>query len=450
MKLKTKIQVYATLVLLITILCINTAIFLLFNKITVDAEVNRVKAEADTLMESLATNMNTGVNLDELLKAYVPNQGIVRIINNEEMTIHTVTKKSKYYNLSADYIQKETHDIVEGQDGMRYAVISTPMIWENGEVVTLQVAEELINLEDTMSTLFYVLLFASLIMVIPALIGARVLSNSLLRPIQRLTNIMTENASQGQMKKIRLSGRSKDELHQMSSTYNQMIDRLRESFTRQEQFVSDASHELKTPISVIKSYTQLLNRWGRKKPEVFEEATEAIQTETDRMDAMIRQMLTLARNQKSDHLKLESVNLTALLQDCVRAFSVTYDRDIQLFSTENKLEGRVDREKINQVFYILIDNACKYSQDEVHVYTDSSEGYIQVKVQDFGEGIPEADVERIFDRFYRVDKARSRDNGGTGLGLSIAKHIVESHNGIITVDTELGNGTAFTVKLPKS
>ncbi|QHS24023.1 HAMP domain-containing histidine kinase [Virgibacillus sp. MSP4-1] len=450
MKLKTKIQVYATLVLLITILCINTAIFLLFNKITVDAEVDRVKAEADTLMESLATNMNTGVNLDELLKAYVPNQGIVRIINDEEQTIHTVTKKSKYYNLSADYIQKETHAIVEGQDGMQYAVISTPMIWENGEVVTLQVAEELINLEDTMSTLFYVLLFASLIMVVPALIGARVLSNSLLRPIQRLTNIMTENAKQGQMKKIRLSGRSKDELHQMSSSYNQMIDRLRESFTRQEQFVSDASHELKTPISVIKSYTQLLNRWGRKKPEVFEEATEAIQTETDRMDVMIRQMLTLARNQKGDHLKLESVNLTALLQDCVRAFSVTYDRNIQLFSTENKLEGWVDREKINQVFYILIDNACKYSQDEVHVYIDSSEGYIQVKVQDFGEGIPEADVERIFDRFYRVDKARSRDNGGTGLGLSIAKYIVESHNGMITVDTELGNGTAFTVKLPNS
>jgi two-component system, OmpR family, sensor histidine kinase ArlS len=447
MKLRTKIQVYSSFVLILLIILVNTAIFFLFYKTSVDAEMDRVKSQTKVIMEALAANMDTNVNPTDLLKAYIPSNGMIRIINKQGDPVHAITKKAAFHRLRSQYVLAETHKIVESDNDERFAVISVPLIWEGGEVVTLQVAEQLTTLQKTMSTLFYVLLFSSLIMIIPTVIGGAFLSNFLLKPIKQLTTAMTENPKQGEWKKIKLPGRSKDELFQMGSTYNHMIDRLKESFTKQEQFVSDASHELKTPISVIKSYTQLLERWGKEKPDVFDEATHAIRSETDRMERMIQQLLSLAKNQRMESLQFENVNLIDLVQDVARAFTVTYKRKISLYSDLQRLEVSCDREKINQVLYILLDNACKYSQGEIHVYINISES-VQIAVQDFGEGLSQKDMERIFDRFYRVDKARSRETGGTGLGLSIAQFIARTHGGELTVESIEGEGSTFTLSIP--
>ncbi|MRG87333.1 HAMP domain-containing sensor histidine kinase [Salinibacillus xinjiangensis] len=448
MKLRTKIQMYSTLVVFIVILLINTAIFYLFYKISIDAEIERVKSETNTIMEALADNMDTTISPNDLMKAYIPSNGMIQIINQEDQVIHSIRKDAEFFDLPSDYVSAETSQVIEGEDGVRSVMVSVPIIWEDGEVVTLQVTEKLSSLDETMSTLFYVLLFASLIMVIPTIIGSHFLSNFLLKPIQQLTKTMTDNPKKGEWRTINISGRSKDELYQMGSTYNRMIERLKESFHKQEQFVSDASHELKTPLSVIKSYTQLLERWGKSRPEVFDEATHAINTETERMSYMIQQMLDLAKNEQKENLQFEHVNLIPMLQDCIRAFTVTYKRKIKFSSDFDQLELSCDREKMNQLFYILIDNACKYSQEDVNVTVDHVDGLVKVDIQDFGEGIAEQDVERIFDRFYRVDKARSRETGGTGLGLPIAQFIARSHGGEISVVSEEGNGTVFTVSIP--
>ncbi|WP_102029236.1 sensor histidine kinase [Salirhabdus sp. Marseille-P4669] len=448
MKLRTKIQIYASFTVLIVILLINTAIFYLFMKISLDAEVERARAETNVIMEALASNENANVTSNTLLKAYIPSNGMIRIINKEEMALEAITKKADYYSLPLTYVTTEKREIIEGQDGVPFVMISIPFIWENGEVVTLQVSEKLTAHQEAMSTLFLVLLFASLIMIIPAALGGMVLGNFLVKPIKELTTAMTENQRKGKWKKIRLKGKSKDEIYQMGSTYNSMIDRLEESFKKQEQFVSDASHEFKTPISVIKSYTQLLERWGKDKPEVFEEATAAIRQEAERMESMTRQMLALAKNQREEDLRFETINLVHLVQDVIRTFTVTYKREITLRNDLMHTTLSCDKEKINQVLYILLDNACKYSDQEIRVSLSQSHTVAKISVQDFGDGMSDSEVNRIFDRFYRVDKARSRETGGTGLGLSIAQFIVHAHGGEITVQSKEGEGSIFTVNLP--
>ncbi|WP_226038085.1 HAMP domain-containing sensor histidine kinase [Aquibacillus saliphilus] len=448
MKLRTKIQVFLSLIMIIVIIFINTAIYFLFYKVSLDAEVERVQSQANTLMEALAENENIDADPHQFLRAYIPSNGMIRVINDQNEVIESISKEVEYYNLPFTFVKKQSQQVIQGDSGTRYAIISVPLIWNDGQVMTLQVAEHLTSLKETMSTLFIVLVFASLIMIVPALIAGRWLGNFVIKPIRQLTHSMTDNPKDGEWKKIDIHNRSKDELYLMGNTYNQMIDRLNESFNRQEQFVSDASHELKTPITIIKSYAQLLKRWGNEKPEIFDEAVQAINSESNRMQHMTEQMLSLAKNQQRENLLFESVNLIALTQDIIRSLSVAYNRKITLFTELQNLEHSADKEKISQALYILIDNACKYSDSEINISIDQFEQEIQISVEDFGEGLTETEQEHIFDRFYRADKARNRESGGTGLGLSIALYIVRAHGGDIKVKSNEGEWSVFTIHLP--
>src|SRR5699024_5080539 len=142
---------------------------------------------------------------------------------------------------------EETHEIIQPERGVYFAVVTRPVIWHDGSVVTLQLTNNLIELADTMTTLFYVLVIASLIILIPTVIAGNVLSRFLLNPIHQLTQTMKENINERKWKKIEHTNRSKDELYEMEVTFNEMIEQLKENYERQEIFVSNASHELKTP-----------------------------------------------------------------------------------------------------------------------------------------------------------------------------------------------------------
>ncbi|MRH42664.1 sensor histidine kinase [Aquibacillus halophilus] len=448
MKIRTKIQLFLSLIMILGIVLVNAAVYFLFYNVSLNAEMERVQSQANSLMEALAQNENIEAEPRQFLKAYIPPNGMIRVINDQEKVIQSISKRAEYYNLPFTFARTESNQIVVGEDETPYAVISIPLIWNDGEIITLQVTEHLTSLHETMSTLLIVLVLASLIMIVPIAIAGRLLGNFVVRPIQLLTHSMTDNPKDGEWKKINTNNRSNDELYQMENTYNQMIDRLNESVNRQEQFVSDASHELRTPIAVIKSYAQLLKRWGKEKPEVFEEAIQAISSESEKMQHMTEQMLSLAKNQQRENLLFETINVVSLTKDVIRSLSVAYSRKITLFTEIQQLDFSADKEKISQALYILIDNACKYSDDEIHVSIDRLDKELQLSVKDFGEGLSESDAEQIFDRFYRVDKARNRKTGGTGLGLSIALYIVHAHGGDIKVKSKQGEWSIFTIHLP--
>lgn len=260
-----------------------------------------------------------------------------------------------------------------------------------------------------------------------------------------LIHAMKENMERGKWKKIDELNRSKDEIQIMQRTFNEMIDHLKIGYEKQEMFVSDASHELKTPIQIIKSNAQFLKRRLNVDSEVFMESLDVIDSETERMKSLVDQMLTLAKNQET---KLnERVNLTEVVESSVAAFCSTNERNITLQIDYETMIVSGNRKQLEQVIYILIDNALKYSNDEIDVHVSREQNDGVVKITDYGQGISDKDQMRIFDRFYRVDKARSRNTGGTGLGLAIAKAITDLHGGELTVESKINVGTTFTLKL---
>ncbi|SES96784.1 Signal transduction histidine kinase [Oceanobacillus limi] len=444
MRLHTKIQLFSSLFMLVLIVIINSSIYYLFNKLSIESELEELETQTTSIVESL--NANPDIDGNELLKAYLPTDGMIRIIPKEgDMFVHS--KDKDYFNLPGEFLAKETHSTIS-YGGALYATISRPIIWSDGRIVTLQIYKQLKTHSENMQVLLYVLGIASLIILVPTIIAGNVLSRFLLKPIKELIYTMNANTKHTNWEKLNVRDRSKDEIYELEKAYNDMIEQLRESYEKQEIFVSDASHELKTPISIIKSYAQLVDKRGQENPEIIKESVEAINSEADRMHKLVEQMLVLAKNKEVP--REERVNIIDLCKETVEAFKKVYDRRITLENSEQELHVVGNEAQLQQVIYIVLDNALKYSEQEVHLKVHCDRNKVAVSIMDYGNGILESDQSLIFERFYRVDKARSRNTGGTGLGLAIAKVIINAHNGELKVESKLGEGSTFTFMLPLS
>ncbi|MBR2700438.1 MAG: GHKL domain-containing protein, partial [Clostridia bacterium] len=219
------------------------------------------------------------------------------------------------------------------------------------------------------------------------------------------------------------------------------------------QFVSNASHELKTPLSTMKILIETLLYQDPIDPGMTKEFLTDVNKEIDRLNRIVSDLLTLVNiDSGAMKLNLTDLDISGLLQEQVKRLApLARENGIEL---ECDAGGAIlvpgDALKLQQVLYNVIDNAIKYTPrgGEVHCSVARSGRMAVIRIADTGEGIPEEDLPHIFDRFYRVDKARSRETGGTGLGLSIVKQIVMSHGGTITPESTLGKGTTFTIRLP--
>ncbi|MGD6781914.1 ATP-binding protein [Sutcliffiella horikoshii] len=449
MKIKSKILLFSTVWLVIMLLLVNGAIYFLFQKNILDNDLNRVKDHA----ESVTAAVNRAISENEtdfssLLNAYLPPHGMIRIVTEDNTS---VANSAKEYDmrLVPTKFQNQQFSTVRTLEGTPYAVVSYPLIWTDGNIVMLEVTEKLEDSKRTIDTLLIVLLLASVFLLIPALFFGNVLSRIILTPIQAMTKTMKQIQQTGDYQKLQLQGNSKDELYTMGHTFNQMIDILEGNYQKQQQFVSDASHELKTPLTVIESYASMLKRWGMKKPELLEESVDAIYSESIRMKEMTEQMLQLANADNDMVLKKESVDLHSLCKQAAHNMEVSFGRDILINDRGLSSSVFADTNKIKQLVYILLDNARKYSEAEIVVELDEMAGNCYFSICDKGMGIPKDDLDKVFDRFYRVDKARNRESGGAGLGLSIAKQIVDAHQGTIDFVSEEGKGTTVKVMLPR-
>ena len=293
-----------------------------------------------------------------------------------------------------------------------------------------------------------------------------------LRPIQELANTAARlNATThmsrreleslaGELNKIdagHLDSRihlpaTQKELRTLAQAINGMMDRVNQAYSAQMRFVSDASHELRTPIAVIQGYAALLDRWGKSDPEALQESIDAIRGEAASMERLVEQLLFLARGDNdSQPVKRERVDLTALAGEVLREEEMIHpDRIILPRWGEEPVAVWADPGLVKQVLRILMDNALKYSPPEGRLYlrVTASQGHARLTVQDEGMGIPPESIPHIFERFYRTDRSRDRKTGGTGLGLSIAKWIVEKHGGWFEVVSRVDVGTRITAVLP--
>lgn len=238
-----------------------------------------------------------------------------------------------------------------------------------------------------------------------------------------------------------------NELQGLEEAINNLLDRMRESYRQQARFVSDASHELRTPISVIQGYANMLDRWGKDDEEVLEESIAAIKSESENMKNLVEQLLGI--NGKTQ-LKIVEFSLNDMMKEVLEESKMIDRYHTYTYIDSENINVYGDISLLKQTARILIENAAKYTDKREEIIlkcgkNDNNEPYFSV--QDNGIGMDENDVVHIFERFFRADTARVRKNGGTGLGLSIAKWIIDSHNGYFSVLSRKEIGTRITVFL---
>ncbi|NRT86358.1 sensor histidine kinase [Clostridium beijerinckii] len=244
------------------------------------------------------------------------------------------------------------------------------------------------------------------------------------------------------------------ELHGLEEAINNLLERMRDSYKQQARFVSDASHELRTPISVIQGYANMLDRWGKNDESVLNESIEAIKSESENMKNLVEQLLFLARgiNGKTQ-INPKEFLLNDMMNEVLEESKMIDEKHIYKYYSSEEIIVQGDIGLLKQAARILIENAAKYTEENevIMLKTGINEkGEPYFSIQDNGIGMDEKDIPHIFERFFRADTARVRKNGGTGLGLSIAKWIVDGHKGYFSVLSRKGIGTRITIFLPGS
>lgn len=251
----------------------------------------------------------------------------------------------------------------------------------------------------------------------------------------------------------RLPQGGENEIGELARSINNLIERLQRRAEAQARFVADASHELATPVAGIRGYTSILRGWGAEDPVVRNEAIDAIDRESKRMARLTSDLLSLLQADQGIRLRAERFDVNALARERLAATASRYlDKDIEFEGPEDESLAMVgDPERIEDVMSILLDNAGKYTPEggTVALRTHRQRDEIVIEISDTGKGIPAHEVPRLFDRFFRSESARAEGEAGFGLGLSIAKNIVDSMGGSISVDSIVGEGTVFTVAVPR-
>lgn len=269
------------------------------------------------------------------------------------------------------------------------------------------------------------------------------------RVMSATTNRLTVNNLHSE--RLNVEG-TKNELKDLACVINAMLDRIETSYESQKQFVSDASHELRTPIAVIQGYANLLNRWGTTDPEILHESIEAIQNEARSMQDLVEKLLFLSRHDKKT-LKLmkKHFNMSKLVEDMVKETKLVAANRVIESSIMDNVIVYGDEQALKQAVRIFIDNAVKYSRDgdTVTIKCEKLNEDCVITVQDTGIGMTQKDIDHIFDRFYRSDYVRNQNIGGHGLGLSLGKLIILAHTGKIKVRSQFKKGTSFIITLPK-
>lgn len=245
---------------------------------------------------------------------------------------------------------------------------------------------------------------------------------------------------------------TQDELYLLTTTLNAMLDRVESAFARQGQFTQDASHELRTPLAVLQGNADLLARWGKDDPAVRDKCIAAIQKQTAYMHHLVANLLFLSRGDSgAEALQKERIALGDMLSEVIEERRVFDSAHVYQLQAQH-LSVLADESLLRQLLLILLDNAAKYTPagKTIALEAAAAEGGTEIRVQDEGCGVPEDQLQKIFDRFYRVDKARARETGGTGLGLAIAQTIVQMHGGHIRAANNEAGGLTVYILLPEN
>ena len=342
-----------------------------------------------------------------------------------------------------------------GAAGYVYAIPVNP---GQGPARVVETSKSYESAEQAVATLTNVLAGASLAAFLLSVGGAYLLAGAALRPVEAVTQAARGISESGLGRRLPVA-RKGDEIGRLAATMNDLLDRLEAAFSRREEalarqrrFAADASHELRTPLTSISGHARMLDEWALEEdPERAKSSAGAIRREAGRMRGLVESLLALARGDEGPPLEAGRHDLAAVAEEAAQTARAAADGKvtIEYLPAGRRVEATFDRGRVLQVASILLDNAVKYSLEEgrVKVEVRSKGDRAVLEVSDTGVGIPEEDLPLIFERFYRAEESRA--SGGAGLGLAIARQIAEAHGGDIEAKSTPGEGSTFTLSLPR-
>ena len=462
-------------------LIISTTIFLLFTLVTIgflvfelqyyqNQKIALTEKYQEQLSEKLSeyeaplTSANILATLNQNNSYQKDKDGIYQkkfYINDQQFNVQVFgTNRKEIFRTQSwndgELIGNESKtQIKKLKNGQTIFQTSMPIISNKSRVLIgyLAITNRLDNLKQLKEELNQLALSILFVSAIIAIVLGYLLSNQMTKPIKKIQEIISSISEENiSTKRIKVSEKN-DEFAIVSEHFNELLDKISFYIEQQKHFVEDVSHELRTPVAIVEGHLKLLNRWGKDDPEVLEESLQASLVELQRMKTLVQEMLDLSRApQVKEQYKDATTNVTEVAKQVVHNFRVLYPEFTFTFDDDLKRDLWIPiyLNHLEQVVIILIDNAVKYSLDRKEIILSLSKGeeHVEIAVQDFGMGMTEEDRKKVFSRFYRVDKARSRERGGNGLGLSIAKELIESYDGEISVTTLLNHGSIFKITLP--
>lgn len=449
MKLGTKIQLYTTVMIAIVVVLTNSLIYFAYKHYSLEAEMGQLENRGNNIITEIQEAENSGISGETVLQYFSLSDGYITMVNEQEERIVRIATEESYLELSRPYSTSKYTDTVSFKDE-NFVMVSMPVIWNTGEIHSLQIYENVYFLYDTYNILKWILIISTVILLTLVFILNQVITNLITGPIKQLVRRMNDKNNVRRYKTIPVNKSDTLELKMLTDSYNDMMLTLKTHDDNQQAFIMNASHELKTPLTVISSYARMIERFGKTREDLLDEGITAISEETTRMKYLTEQFLSFTKITHSDTNEgKEHIPAVKLIESVASRLEKVFKRNINIDSGGANPYVYVHPPAFEQLLRIFLDNAYKYSSDDIDVSIDETDRTVIISVTDYGIGIPEEDLSEIFTRFYRVDKARTRKTGGSGLGLSIAKQLAENNDIDISVESTVNERTTFTLTMKK-
>jgi len=426
---------------------------------------NKIKTMAEIVASSSNRPFGAGPSFTDLDRIMTERYGVrplgryIQIldesgrIGGSSTSVRDVKIPLNFPTLKAASKGQTTFETVQVMEKYPLRVVTMPILVDTRMVGIVQVGSPLEGVQDALHQLLLILLIAVPAALLFASAGGLFLANKALRPVDEITQTARRIGSGDLSQRIRIK-RVNDELGRLASTFNEMIAKLEGSFRQIKRFTADASHELKTPLTILRGEVEV----GLKKRRALKEYQRILDSnleEINRMSRIVEDLLILSRADMGElTMEREEMELASLAREVWEDLQIlAREKEVQLkFIGDGSTKVEGDPLFLRQLILNLTENGLKYTppggEVALTVEGDRDQGVARILVSDTGVGIAPKDQKRVFDRFFRADKARSRETGGTGLGLSICQWIAHAHEGQIAVASKVGEGSTFTVILP--
>ncbi|KIX89785.1 histidine kinase [Staphylococcus microti] len=449
--LKTKWTLVTTVITFLTIFIFCLLIIYAVGGLLKQNELEKAEHSADELKHLLAarplkdiTPLEFGSVTNNYQKAILYDQKgkhIIESANTPNIQFTPEFQKTSSRNIG----------IITNSDGS-FIVVSNPVNTDFFKGYAT-IIHPLDVFDDLLNFITYLALIFGLIALFVTATISYAFSSQITKPINIITEKMTQIRRNGFQEKLEVPT-NYEETDALIDNFNSMMVKLEDSFNQQRQFVEDASHELRTPLQIIQGHLNLIQRWGKKDPAVLEESLTISIEEMNRITKLIEELLLLTKDDpRSIEYQTEEVDVNLEIKNRLHSLEQIHpDYQFNFETNQDFIYLNMNAFHLEQILLIFIDNAIKYDQinRNICIKTKFVNNRVLIEIKDHGMGIPKEDQEHIFDRFYRVDKSRSREQGGNGLGLSIALKLVKLYGGHITVNSEEGAFTIFTISFNAS